>query len=88
MIYFHTYKSSAQLSIDIVQDIRLLNNMSVHAKKAGMIILGGGVLEASDRQCHALCELHFPVRFGAKLIIPQRNGADYAVYINTGQEVS
>ena len=43
MIYFHTYKSEAQLVIDIVADTRLLNGMSVRAKKAGMIILGGGV---------------------------------------------
>ena len=43
MIYFHTYKASSPLSIDIVQDIRKLNDMSIHAKKAGMIILGGGV---------------------------------------------
>lgn len=43
MIYFHTYKTEAQLSIDIVSDIRRLNDMSVKAKQAGMIILGGGV---------------------------------------------
>ena len=43
MIYFHTYKTDTQLSIDIVQDIRRLNDMSVKAKQAGMIILGGGV---------------------------------------------
>ena len=44
MIYFHTYKSSPiQLNIDIVGDIRRLNDMSIKAKKAGMIILGGGV---------------------------------------------
>lgn len=43
MIYFHTYKTSTQLNIDIVSDIRRLNDMSVHAKKAGMIVLGGGV---------------------------------------------
>ena len=43
MIYFHTYKTETQLSIDIVQDIRRLNDMSVKAKQAGMIILGGGV---------------------------------------------
>jgi deoxyhypusine synthase len=44
MMYFHTYKSSpAQLSVDIVADIRRLNDMSVHAKKAGMIVLGGGI---------------------------------------------
>lgn len=43
MIYFHTYKTETQLSIDIVSDIRRLNDMSVKAKQAGMIILGGGV---------------------------------------------
>lgn len=43
MIYFHTYKTDKQLNIDIVQDIRRLNDMSVKAKQAGMIILGGGV---------------------------------------------
>lgn len=46
MIYFHTYKNppgSPGLTIDIVRDIRRLNNLSVKAKKAGMIILGGGV---------------------------------------------
>jgi deoxyhypusine synthase len=41
MIYF--YKTDTQLTIDIVQDIRRLNDMSVKAKQAGMIILGGGV---------------------------------------------
>lgn len=42
MIYFHTYKSPG-LVIDIVQDIRKLNDMGMRAKKAGMIVLGGGV---------------------------------------------
>lgn len=42
MIYFHTYKNPG-LIIDIVGDIRRLNDMSVRAKKAGMIVLGGGV---------------------------------------------
>ncbi|OCF77106.1 deoxyhypusine synthase [Kwoniella mangroviensis CBS 8886] len=70
MIYFHTYKSSPlQLNIDIVADIRRLNDMSVKSKKAGMIILGGGVCK------HQIAN--------AMLF---RNGADYAVYINTGQE--
>jgi len=43
MIYFHTYKTETQFVLDIVSDIRRLNDMSVKAKKAGMIILGGGV---------------------------------------------
>ena len=43
MMYFHSYKTETQLVLDIVSDIRRLNDMSVKAKKAGMIILGGGV---------------------------------------------
>ncbi|KAK4054432.1 Deoxyhypusine synthase [Microbotryomycetes sp. JL201] len=69
MIYFHTYKSEVPLSIDIVGDIRRLNDISIKSKKAGMIILGGGVCK------HQIAN--------AMLF---RNGADYSVYINTGQE--
>lgn len=43
-MYFHTYKADpAPLNVDIVGDIRRLNDMSVKAKQAGMIVLGGGV---------------------------------------------
>lgn len=43
MLFFHSYKASSPLIIDIVQDIRRINDMSMKAPKAGMIILGGGV---------------------------------------------
>lgn len=44
MMYFHTYKADpAPLNVDIVGDIRRLNDMSVKSKQAGMIVLGGGV---------------------------------------------
>ncbi|KOS23259.1 Deoxyhypusine synthase [Escovopsis weberi] len=46
MLYFHTFKSSPQqLRIDLVEDIRRINTISVRAKRAGMIILGGGVVK-------------------------------------------
>jgi deoxyhypusine synthase len=46
MLYFHTFKSSPQqLRIDIVEDIRKINTIAVRAKRAGMIILGGGVIK-------------------------------------------
>jgi deoxyhypusine synthase len=46
MLYFHTFKASPeQLRIDIVEDIRKINTLSVRAKRAGMIILGGGVIK-------------------------------------------
>ncbi|CAG8462300.1 2256_t:CDS:2, partial [Paraglomus brasilianum] len=68
MIYFHTYKNPG-LVVDIVADIRSLNDHAFTAKKSGMIILGGGVIK------HQICNANL-----------MRNGADYAVYINTGQE--
>ncbi|PWY99150.1 putative deoxyhypusine synthase [Testicularia cyperi] len=68
MLYFHSYKNPG-LTIDLVKDIRRLNDLSVKAPKAGMIILGGGVCK------HQIAN--------AMLF---RNGADFSVYINTGQE--
>ncbi|TFK28772.1 deoxyhypusine synthase [Coprinopsis marcescibilis] len=68
MIYFHSFKSPGFV-LDIVQDIRSLNELARKSVKAGMIILGGGVCK------HQIAN--------AMLI---RNGADYSVYINTGQE--
>ncbi|EIW82059.1 Deoxyhypusine synthase [Coniophora puteana RWD-64-598 SS2] len=68
MIYFHSFRTPG-LIIDIVGDIRALNEHARKSKKAGMIILGGGVCK------HQIAN--------AMLI---RNGADYSVYINTGQE--
>ncbi|OAA52690.1 Deoxyhypusine synthase (DHS) [Beauveria brongniartii RCEF 3172] len=70
MLYFHTFKSSPQqLKVDIVEDIRKINTISVRAKRAGMIILGGGVVK------HHIANACL-----------MRNGAESAVYINTGQE--
>lgn len=42
MLYFHSFKSPG-LIVDIVQDIRKINELSRSSRKAGMIILGGGV---------------------------------------------
>ncbi|OLN92014.1 Deoxyhypusine synthase [Colletotrichum chlorophyti] len=70
MLYFHTFKASPrQLKCDIVEDIRRINTISVRAKRAGMIILGGGVIK------HHIANACL-----------MRNGAESAVYINTGQE--
>ncbi|KAG6854758.1 hypothetical protein C0991_001185 [Blastosporella zonata] len=68
MIYFHSFRNPG-LVLDIVQDIRELNERSRTSRKAGMIVLGGGVCK------HQIAN--------AMLI---RNGADYSVFINTGQE--
>ncbi|KAL3427877.1 Deoxyhypusine synthase [Phlyctema vagabunda] len=46
MLYFHTFKTSPlQLKIDIVEDIRKINTIAVRAKRAGMLILGGGIVK-------------------------------------------
>ncbi|KAJ3571427.1 hypothetical protein NP233_g3766 [Leucocoprinus birnbaumii] len=68
MLYFHSFKNPGFM-LDIVQDIRSLNELSRESRKAGMIVLGGGVCK------HQIAN--------AMLI---RNGADYSVFINTGQE--
>ena len=49
MLFSHSYRSEVPLVVDIVGDIRRLNDMSIHAKKAGMIILGGGVCKHQVR---------------------------------------
>ena len=44
MLYFHTYKNPG-LILDIIGDIRAMNNEAVFAKKTGVIILGGGLIK-------------------------------------------
>ena len=70
MLYFHTYKADG-LVIDLVRDIRLMNDEALKAKprKTGVIILGGGVPK------HHICNANL-----------MKNGADFAVYLNTAQE--
>jgi deoxyhypusine synthase len=42
MLYFHTYKRPGFV-LDIVQDVRAINDIAIKAKRTGMLILGGGV---------------------------------------------
>ncbi|KFD63529.1 hypothetical protein M514_06474 [Trichuris suis] len=44
MLYFHSYRNPG-LKLDIIEDVRLLNNMAVHSFKTGMIVLGGGLVK-------------------------------------------
>ncbi|PHJ24804.1 deoxyhypusine synthase [Cystoisospora suis] len=67
-LYFHSYRNKG-LIIDIVKDIRRINDIATKCKRSGMIILGGGLPK------HHTCNANL-----------MRNGADYAVYINTGTE--
>jgi deoxyhypusine synthase len=46
MLYFHSFKCSPQrLVMDTIEDLRKINTMAVRAKRAGMIVLGGGVVK-------------------------------------------
>ena len=46
MLWQHTYKAAPkELTIDIVRDIRKINDTAMKAARAGMIILGGGVIK-------------------------------------------
>ncbi|KAJ1912509.1 Deoxyhypusine synthase [Mycoemilia scoparia] len=57
MLYFHSYKNPG-LVLDLVEDIRAINNEAVFAPKTGMIILGGGIIK------HHICNANL-MRNGA-----------------------
>ncbi|GAB2233785.1 hypothetical protein Droror1_Dr00003014 [Drosera rotundifolia] len=70
MLYFHSFLNPG-LVVDIVQDIRAMNGEAVHASpRKTGVIILGGGLPK-----HHINNANM-----------MRNGADYAVYINTAQE--
>ncbi|KAK7379937.1 hypothetical protein VNO78_32197 [Psophocarpus tetragonolobus] len=70
MLYFHSFRNPG-LIVDIVQDIRAMNGQAVHASpRKTGMIILGGGLPK-----HHICNANM-----------MRNGADYAVFINTAQE--
>lgn len=68
MAYFNNY-NNPNFKVELVGDVRKLNDITITAKKTGIIILGSGVVK------HMICNTNL-----------MRNGADYAVYINTAPE--
>lgn len=44
MLYFHTYKRPGFV-VDIVSDIRAVNDQAIKARKTGVIVLGGGLVK-------------------------------------------
>jgi len=70
MIYFHAFKNPG-LRIDIVGDIVAMNNEAVYAKpRKTGVIILGGGLPK-----HHICNANL-----------MKNGADFAVFVNTAQE--
>ena len=68
MMFFHSYKRP-EFAVDIVADIRAINDIALRAPCTGMVILGGGLVK------HHTCNANL-----------MRNGAEFSVFINTGQE--
>nr|Q9AXQ8.1 RecName: Full=Deoxyhypusine synthase [Dianthus caryophyllus]AAG53644.1 deoxyhypusine synthase [Dianthus caryophyllus] len=70
MLYFHSFRNPG-LIVDVVQDIRAVNGEAVHAApRKTGMIILGGGLPK-----HHICNANM-----------MRNGADYAVFINTAEE--
>eukprot|EP00702_Spironucleus_salmonicida_P002022 EST43313.1 Deoxyhypusine synthase [Spironucleus salmonicida] len=69
MLYFHSYKKPG-LVLDVIGDIRAMNNQAIFSPKNGCLILGGGV-----------CKHHI---MNANLFTGK--GADFSVFVNTAQE--
>merc|ERR1739842_256666 len=57
MLYFFSYKQPGFI-IDIVSDIRCLNDLAIQSHKTGMIIIGGGLVK------HHICNANL-MRNGA-----------------------
>lgn len=70
MIYFHSYTVSPPLIVDIARDIRKINDQATRASPKTGMIILGGGVVK-----HHICNANL-----------MRNGADFSVYINTGQE--
>ncbi|CAL8080356.1 unnamed protein product [Calicophoron daubneyi] len=68
VLFGHTYRSPG-FRVDLVEDIRCINLISIYSRASAMIVLGGGIVKHHT--------------FNANLM---RNGADYCVLVNTGQE--
>jgi Deoxyhypusine synthase len=54
MIYFHSIKNPGFI-LDIVQDVKLLNDSVIRASQTGLLILGGGLIK------HHLCNANLLV---------------------------
>lgn len=79
MLYFHSFKNP-RFILDIVHDIRLLNDLSRKSQKAGMIILGGGVCKHQIANAMLIVSGFLHLFEGISSVL-QRNGADYSVFI-------
>ncbi|CAL6064083.1 Deoxyhypusine_synthase [Hexamita inflata] len=68
-LYFHTFQHPG-LIIDVVGDIRAMNEQAVRSPKNGCVILGGGTSKHHIMNANLFTNM----------------GADFVVYVNTAQE--
>ena len=71
MLYFHSFKNPG-LIVDVVADIRLMNDQAVSVRRP---MKTGAIILGGGLPKHHICNANL-----------MRNGADFAVYINTAQE--
>lgn len=69
MLYFHSFRNPG-LVVDLVGDIRGINDLAVQAEKTGMLILGGGLIK------HHICNANL-MRNGADYSVFINTGLDY-----------
>ncbi|KAL1230724.1 Deoxyhypusine synthase [Trichinella spiralis] len=69
MLYFHSIHRSP-LKLDIVEDVRLINDMAVKSVKTGMIILGAGLIK------HHVCNANL-MRNGANYSVFVNTAQEY-----------
>ena len=69
IIYFDTYREEGFI-VDLVQDIRKINDIALHARKTGQIILGGGVIK------HHICNANL-MRNGADYSVYINTASEY-----------
>jgi deoxyhypusine synthase len=70
MLYFHTFNVDTPLTLDITRDIRAINDQAIRNTHKTGMLILGGGLIK-----HHICNANL-----------MRNGADFSVFINTGQE--
>ena len=68
VIYFHSYRKPGFIC-DLTQDIRKINDLALHAKQSGMLIIGGGVIK------HHICNANL-MRNGADYSVYVNTGFD------------
>ena len=69
MFFFHSFRQPG-LVIDILGDLRLINQLSMHSVNTGMIILGGGLIK------HHICNANL-MRNGANYSVFINTAAEY-----------